>query len=92
MAKHPTVTVFDTEEVVEVELEEIAKKNGNEIPNEKINEYIDKELEILKKEILEDGNYERFEHTIEDKDGDIWICIKTFNISRLQKMFGTEPE
>lgn len=93
------IYVYDTKGVVDVELDDVFKKhNISEETDEitmnaflaKIEKYIRDETELFFKEMyVEEAR--RLDYTIEDSNGEIWICAKVFNINRFQKMFETEP-
>ena len=88
--------LYNTDEVVDAELDALAEKYPNLSEDEAknmIQKYIDSEHEILKSDMKDDEKIvKRFMHTVEEEGGDIWICLKLCNVNRFQKMFGTEPE
>lgn len=97
--------IYDTEEILDTEMDLYAKKmrrNGIEPSKESLTEsldelmknYFDGEAQALEED---HGDMEkimkRFELAVEDPDdGNIWICVKLFNVNRLQKILGTENE
>ena len=89
--------LYDTEEVVEKEEEAYCKKLGRKITFEEdgeiVEQYLESELNIFKKEFEDspESALKRLDLTVEDDEGQIWICVKLLNINRLQKLLGTEP-
>ena len=85
--------LYDTTDVVEGEHDFYCEKYGSEPSVEKISDFVKNELECLKDE-LDQHNEEKLENridlTVEDENGEIWVCIKIFNINRLRKLLGTE--
>lgn len=83
---------YNTEEVLRAEASALVEKLGSvEKAKEAIDQWMKSEAETLDK-IDSKDIIDRLEHTIETKGGDIWVCMKVYNINNLQKMFGTEPE
>ena len=93
------VCIYDTDEVIDKECDAILEKYGSstevdEMIKKKFYEYFEESLNELK-EALESDDDEKIrdliEHTIEEENGDIWICVKVFNVNKWQTKFGTEP-
>lgn len=85
--------LYDTTDVVEGEHDFYCEKYGSEPSFEKIYNFMKCEFEIFKDEIDrhdEEKLDNRIDLTVEDENGEIWVCVKMFNINRLRKLLGTE--
>ena len=87
--------IYDTEEVFKSVFGALVDKLGDEeIAYDAFMKWMVSEPKINKCEI-DDLNYDTVMDgfcTVETEGGDIWVCMKMFNISRFRKNFGIEPE
>ena len=99
--KHDKLCFHNTEEVLEAEALAFGEIHGSLEDEEifeqwksKVNEWITKEKEILDENVKKDPENvynDRMNITVEDEQGNIYICMKMFCINRLWKIAGTEP-
>ena len=85
---------YFTEDVLETEMDVLLDKLGSdEKAKEALELWREKESELYEKDLNDFENIlKRFEYTIEEDDGQIWVCMKILNINRLWEMFGTKPD
>ena len=90
------VCIYDTYDVLDAEFDAFTKKCGGKADEETMDKAFDEMLLELEKWFTSanpDGEeiMSRFEHTIEDETGEIWIMFKMFKVQDLRKKLGTEP-
>ena len=86
------VCIYDSDEVIDKELEAYDEKYGHLPSDDLIFKYLENEMDLLIPDLQTENLGNRLIHTIEEDDGQIWICLKLLNINRLWDQWGTKPK